>query len=244
MSKSVQSVVWELAGLLNDREADFEHVRWQELDLLEYINDAIMQAYLVRPQLFAHVEDMDLVPGSLQTLPEGCQLQNVMGSDGTANPARKLDDKMLAIYAGLACGACACGPYKLDGYGSSASDPNTFWVDPPVPDDGQVHTAKILCLQEPDEIVATLDGSGAVTGYVPPNLPIKGKLHNAVIEWSLYRAYSVDMESAQSDRKMQFHLRHFYEMLGLDSKITDKLLAEQMGKTRSTPTADTGSANA
>lgn len=241
MSKSVASVVAELAGLLNDRESGFEHVRWSELDLLEYINDAIMQAYLVRPPLFSHVETMPLKPGALQDVPEGCQLQKVLGVDGAAKPARKLDEAMLAIYSGLACGDCSCGPYKLDGYATNAADPNSFWVDPPVPDDGQEHTAQIQCLQEPEEITAVFDDEGRVIGYEPPNLPTKGKLHNAVIEWSLYRAYSVDMESPQSDRKMAFHLRHFYEMLGLDSKVTDKLLAEQMGKTKATPTASTGS---
>lgn len=239
MSKSVSSVIWELAGLLNDREVGFEHVRWSKADLLEYINDAIMQAFLVRPQLFSHVETMTLVPGSLQTVPEGCNLQKILGADGASSPARKLDENMLAIYAGLAC-ACSCGPYKIDGYSSNGSDPNSFWVDPPVPDDGEKHTATIQCMQEPDEIEAILDGNGNIIGFKPDTLQIKGKLHNAVIEWCLYRAYSVDMESPQSDRKMQFHLRHFYEMLGLDSKITDKLVAEQMGKTKATPTANTG----
>lgn len=242
MSKSVASVIWELAGLLNDREDGHEHVRWSKADLLEYINDAIMQAFLVRPQLFSHVEDVTLVPGALQTVPEGCQLQKVLGVDGSAKPARKLDETMLAIYSGLAC-ECSCGPYKLDGYASSAQDPNTFWVDPPVPDDGQEHKAQIQCLQEPEEITAVLDADGNIVGFEPADLPTKGKLHNAVIEWSLYRAYSVDMESPQSDRKTQFHLRHFYEMLGLDSKVTDKLIAAQAGKSMPTPNANTGSAS-
>lgn len=240
MSKSVQGLMDELAGLLNDREDGFEHVRWSQADLLEYINDAVMQAYLVRPQLFSHVETVDLVPGALQSVPDGCQLQKVLGVDGKTQPARKLNDAMLAIYSSLAC-ACPCTDYKLDGYASSASDPNTFWVDPPVPDDGSVHKAQIQCLQEPPEVEAVTDASGAIVGFSPDVLPIKGKLHNAVIEWSLYRAYSVDMESPQSDRKMQFHLRHFYEMLGLDSKVTDKLIAEQSGKVKQTPTANTGS---
>lgn len=239
MSKTVSSVISEVGGLLNDRETGFEHIRWTAADLLEYLNDAIMQAYLVRPQLFAHKETMDLVPGSVQTVPDGCQLQRVVGVPGDTKPARKLDESMLAIYGGLAC-ECSCSDYKIDGYAANATDPNGFYVDPPVPDDGKTHQAVILCLQAPSEVTATTDAAGVVT-YAPADMPIKGKLHNAVIEWMLYRGYSVDMESAQSDRKMTFHLRHFYEMLGLDAKITDKLVAEQMGKTKGqTPTANVG----
>jgi hypothetical protein len=239
MSKTVSGVIDEVAGLLNDRETGNEHVRWTEADLLEYLNDAIMQAYLVRPQLFAHKETVTLVPGSVQTLPDGCQMQKVIGVPGDNKPARKLDESMLAIYGGLAC-ECSCSTYKIDGYASNASDPNSFYLDPPVPDDGTKHEAVILCLQEPSEITATAGANGVLT-YAPADMPIKGKLHNAVIEWMLYRGYSVDMESAQSDRKMTFHLRHFYEMLGLDAKITDKLVAEQMGKIKGqTPTANVG----
>lgn len=239
MSKAVASVIDEVAGLLNDRESGFEHVRWSEPDLLEHMNDAIMQAYLVRPQLFAHTETVALVPGSRQTLPNGCTLQRVAGGAGSGastKPARKLDESLLAIYGDLAC-SCSCSGWNLDGFTSNASDPNTFYVDPPVPDDGQKHEATIVCLQEPSEITASKSADGSYT-YTPADLPIKGKLHNAVVEWMLYRAYSVDMESSQSDRKMAFHLRHFYEMLGLDAKIIDKMVNEQMGKTKGqTPTA-------
>lgn len=242
MSQAVADLLAEVAGLLNDREPGAEYVRWTKLDLLEYMNDGVMQAFLVRPQLFSHNETIDLVPGAAQTLPDGCNLQKMLGTDGETKPARKLDESMLAIYGGQSCN-CSCGPYKIDGYTSNPTDPNHFFVDPPVPDDGVTHKATITCLQEPKPVAAVVDGSGAVTDFNPADLSIKGKLHNAVIEWMLYRAYSVDMESPQSNNKMTFHVKHFYEMLGLDEKLTDKLVAEQMGKIKGqAPSVNVGGA--
>lgn len=234
MSNKVADILWEVAGLLNDREPGFEYVRWTKADLLEFMNDGIMQAYLVRPQLFTHNETFNLVPGALQTVPDGCQMQKLLATDGVAKPARTIDYEMYSVYAGFECG-CLCGPYQVDGVVQNPSDPNGFYVDPPVPNDGKTHTATIMCLGEPKEVSAVYDANGNIVGFDPETAPMKGKLHNAVVEWMLYRAFSIDIESQPSDAKMRFHLRHFYEMLGLDAKITDKLIAERLGKTKASP---------
>lgn len=244
MSSTVAQVLDEVGGLLNDLEPGFEHVRWSVSDLLEFYNDAAKQVYLLRPELFSHDEVIKLVPGSLQgPLPDGCLFQKVVATvtknaDGTTTTnsslTRKVDGALLAAFSGLECPAsCGVGSgtadYSVSGFSATSTDPNHFYVDPPVPDDGKDHSVKIICLQEPADIPASdianpvsdiasnkraVDMGGVGGTVIKPN-----KMHNAIVEWMLYRAYTVDMESQESDTEMRFHLRHFYDILGISAKV-------------------------
>jgi len=223
MAASAAALIVEAARLLNDAEPGYEHIRWTRADLLEYLNDAQRQVYLYRPELYARSEVFPLVPGTRQgPLPDGCQLQKVIGSTGDAGRARKVDDGLLQAFAGTGCmWACDENGYRVSGYSFTPQDPQAFFVDPPVPDDGQSYTVALVCQQCPEAItLADLDDAD------PRNdlLVTPARMHNALIEWVLYRAYSVDMESAQSFAKQQDHRKHFYAILGV-AETKERLVA-------------------
>lgn len=223
MAEFAAGLIIEVAHLLNDAEPGYEHIRWSRGDLLEYLNDAQRQVYLYRPELYAHTDVFALAPGARQgPLPDGCQLQKIIGSAGDTGRARKVDDGLLQAFADTGCAPVSvCGDYRVSGYSFTPQDPMAFFVDPPVPDDGQPYTVVLVCQQSPEAItLAHLDDAD------PRNdrLVTPARMHNALIEWMLYRAYSVDMESAQSFAKQEAHRQHFYAMLGV-SEAKERLVA-------------------
>jgi hypothetical protein len=229
MAEFAAALIVEVARLLNDAEPGYEHIRWTRADLLEYLNDAQRQVYLVRPELYAQTDVFALVPGARQgPLPDGCQLQKIIGSAGDAGRARKVDDGLLQAFADTGCAPVSvCGDYRVRGYSFTPQDPQSFFVDPPVPEDGQPYTVALVCQQSPEAItLAQLDDAD------PRNdrLVTPARMHNALIEWMLYRAYSVDMESAQSFAKQQDHRQHFYAMLGVSEAKERVVAVSQAGR--------------
>lgn len=229
MAEFAAALIVEVARLLNDAEPGYEHIRWTRVDLLEYLNDAQRQVYLYRPELYAQTDVFPLVPGARQgPLPDGCQLQKVIGSSGDAGRARKVDDGLLQAFADTGCTLVSvCGDYRVRGYSFTPQDPRAFFVDPPVPDDSQTYTVALVCQQCPAAItLADLDDAD------PRNdlLVTPARMHNALIEWMLYRAYSVDMESAQSFAKRESHRQHFYAMLGVSEAKERVVAVSQAGR--------------
>jgi hypothetical protein len=223
VSEFAADLIREVAALLNDAEPGYAHIRWTRADLLDYLNDAQRQIYLYRPELYAQTDVFALAPGTRQgPLPDGCQLQKIIGSTGEGGRARKVDDGLLQAFADTGCLPVSAGDdYRVRGYSFTPQDPMAFFVDPPVPDDGQTYTVALVCQQTPEPIVlAQLDDID------PRNdrLVTPARMHNALIEWMLYRAYSVDMESAQSFAKQQDHRQHFYAMLGV-SEAKERVVA-------------------
>lgn len=223
MSGYARHLILEVSRLLNDAEPGYAHTRWPREDLLEYLNDAQRQVYLYRPELYANTSELTLSPGARQgPLPEGCQLQKIIGSTGKADRARKVDDGLLQAFAGTGCAPISvCGDYSVRGYSFTPQDPMAFFVDPPVPEDGRTYSIVLVCQQAPEPItVAHLDDADPRNG----RLVTPARMHNALVEWMLYRAYSVDMESPQSFGKQDSHRQHFYAMLGV-SEVKERLVA-------------------
>ena len=233
MKDRASVVIVAVAKLLNDYEPGYEHIRWTRQDLLDYLNDAQAQLYVHRPSAFARSEVLALRPGSLQgPLPDGCQLQRVVGS-GDGSRARKVDDGLLQAFAGFGCKpGSAPMAYRVSGFSFNPEDATHFFVDPPVPDDGVVHSVTAICQQAP-RIIVTADLDAALPP--PPALPADqldtpGVLRNVLIEWMLYRAYSVDMESPQSSTKQALHLQTFNALLGIAERKATVVAASQSGR--------------
>lgn len=229
MSGHAADLIVAVSRLLNDAEPGYEHIRWTRADLLEYLNDAQKQVYLYRPELYAQTDVFALVPGARQgPLPGGCQLQKIIGSVGDVGRARKVDDGLLQAFADTGCAPVnVSDDYRVRGYSFTPQDPMSFFVDPPVPDDGRSCTVALVCQQAPEAItLAQLDDAD------PRNdrLVTPARMHNALVEWMLYRAYSVDMESAQSFAKQEAHRQHFYAMLGVSEAKERVVAVSQAGR--------------
>jgi hypothetical protein len=94
-------------------------------------------------------------------------------------------------------------------------DEKTFIVSPPVPA-GTPVKIKIQCYENP-KVGAAVDA-----------IPIDGKWHNAILEWMRYRALAVDEESTSSFTRAQFHLQHFYQIIGLSRDAINALVGKKM----------------
>jgi hypothetical protein len=226
-------VIVSVARLLNDYEPGYEHIRWTRLDLLDYLNDAQAQLYVLRPAAFTRSEAFVLRPGSLQgPLQDGCQLQRVVGS-GDGSRARKVDDVLLQAFAGFGCKpAPASAIYRVSGFSFNPEDAAHFFVDPPVPEDGAVHAVTVICQQVPRILTLAELDAALPSPPAPPadQLDAPGALRNSLIEWMLYRAYSVDMESPQSSAKQNLHLQTFNALLGIAERKATVVAASQSGR--------------
>lgn len=233
MTLRASEVIVSVARLLNDYEPGYEHIRWTRTDLLDYLNDAQAQLYVHWPGAFARALPYTLRPGSLQgPLPEDVQLQLLVGGDDGAR-ARKVDDGLLQAFAGAGCKpGRSPATYRVSGFSYNPEDRAYFFVDPPVPDDGVAYPVTLISQQAPPAITAAdLDAPlPAPPQPAADQLAVPGALRNALIEWMLYRAYSVDMESPQSSAKQALHLQAFNAMLGIVERKTMVVAASQSGR--------------
>lgn len=227
MDMHATTLIEEVAAILNDAEEGYEHIRWTREDLVNYLYDAELALYAAKPEAYGHDEAFTLRPGTRQgPLPDGCTLQKVIGTTGSSKRTRKVNDGMLQAFAGLSCkpNCDDGGEYAVSGFSFTPEDPSAFFVDPPVPDDGETHKVDITCLQEPTPLtVANLDDESTDVIKTP------SRLHNPLIEFMLYRAYSVDMESGQSHAKSATHYQNFKEMVGIAKTEKTRVAVSQAG---------------
>jgi hypothetical protein len=213
----VADLIIEVAQLLNDAEAGYEHTRWPKEELLEYGVDAITQIAMLRPESVAKTETVALQPGTKQALPDGAirfyRIEGTLDKDGRLIGQPIAKDVVAARLAAswfnqLDCVSTYHDDYVVSSFYFEEANPKTFYVSPPVPV-GKFISIAVNCALVPE----TLELEAA--------LPLGRQFHNAMIEWMLYRAFSKDQESATDSGHAQMHLKHFYDILGL-SKQADK----------------------
>lgn len=208
--KTGKELIDELLLLLNDAELGHESTRWGRDQLLEYANDAIPQIALIRPDVVSENTTLTLQPGSRQELPEDAfdlyRIDGVLDGNGNVISRPGESDREASIVAQTWFGALGChnssGPYVLTSYEFTPDDSTIFYVQPPVPPGKTV------------KIQANIGQLPAPFGE-DDKIPIDDRFHNAMIEWALYRAFSIDQESQTNAVYAENHKEHFYEMLKL-----------------------------
>lgn len=226
--KTAGDLAREVAQLLNDAEAGFEFTRWSSGELIEYANDACAQVAMLRPDVVADSEVIELKPGARQELPEGAhrfyRIEGTVDQYGRIVGQPSRTNGRAARVANTWFAALACprsGDYLVMSFQFDDANPTVFYVDPPVPP-GKPVKVSVSMARVPD----AFGEKDAV--------PMDARFHNAVIEWMLYRAFSKDQESATSTTHSASHKTHFYEMLGLsvkaDSRYSKRAGGEQDAK--------------
>lgn len=209
------SIIAEISALLNDAEEGFANIRWSVQEIQEYVNDALVQLALLKPEAFAKTVEMPLKAGSYQELPE--DIMQLIDLIGVKDAYGRIHGKPLrldtnasyvshAYFADLACQVAVNGRYVMRSYVFDPKNPQAIFVYPPVP------AGEELSLLV-NGVVVTQEGKGEVPR----------KWHNAVIEWALYRAFSKDTESPVNQQKGSQHLQHFYSILNLSTQAEDRL---------------------
>jgi hypothetical protein len=198
-----------IAGAANAL-SDEDHVTWTLGDLIRDINSAQQQIAILRPDASSAVQALQLVAGTKQSIPAGARrllgLTRNLGSDGNTpgKPITVVDREsldLLSLYWHSGTGKTAVQHFTYD-----ERTPEVFYVYPPVSATTAVHVEASI-----SEVPAAVANEG-------DELALNDIYQNAVLEWVLYRAFSVETDSQTSANEAAKHHRAFYEALGMKYK--------------------------
>lgn len=222
MAVSTLFLMDEVAKTLNDK--DF--VYWTSEDLLNYLNEAMVQTVILKPDASVTAKEYQLSTGVRQSLPDGSaafvdaaagtlpkamKLVKVvmnMGTDGLT-PGRAISiidmDMLAAIRPDW---ASKTGSPTAIHYMFSEADPKSFWVHPPQPATNQGYVF-VVYNSFPTPCVAYSE-----TEYVP----LSDEYAQTLMYYMLFKAYSKDTDSADANKSLQYY-DAFKTSLGLQQNV-------------------------
>lgn len=226
---SARQLVNEVSTYLVDQDPDAPFEHWSEDDLLSYFRLAVEIVASTQKDKFNKRVSLPLVEGILQTTPERCHdMTRVLGqSDAsgaiTSFPRRASMDGM-HLRGKIGCPDCYAKTdaqnYKVESWYYDENDPNTLYVEPPVPA-GANASLEIVCFVPP--VVDNLDSE----------VDLGSQLRPAIFELMLYYAYGVDTESVPSRDRSAAHLNSAFTLLGIDSRrMNNRYANTRMPETR------------
>lgn len=216
MTITVSSVVLEVSTQANDQGA-VPYTRWTQAMLVQYLNDALIQIGIYRPDAFSQTFDTALVAGAQQSLPAGFSFLKSVDSNAAASncPGSPITEANLDILRAFFKKPClpqgGDAFYRVVSYAYDQKNPQIFYVSPPVPDDN-VGT----------EVTMTAVGEAQTytTADITANTVIQmdQKYRNAIVAWMLYKVYEIDTESVSSRQTKLDNLDIFWKTLGINYK--------------------------
>ena len=201
MATTVRSILNRAASLLNDEE----FVRWEESELLEWLNDG-QRAVAKGPATDAYVlrDDITAVTGTVQSLPsDGIRLVDVVRT--SAGGAIQQSDYAIVDMLSSAWRAAATGP--AENYFYDERNPTQFEVYPP-----QVGGEFIEVVYNAQPGDATISG----------NIIISDMYADSLIDYVVYRGLSKDTEDASGElvRATAFY-KAFLVGVGFKDEVDD-----------------------
>lgn len=215
--KTLGEIVQHCSFQQNDQRPNREYSRWSRTIWVEYLNQALKEIMAYRPEAFTQWVEFPLVPGRVQTVPDGATIKGleVKLPDGAAKPLPEADGGLSVAFNAYNC--CVPAPvivnskivYNMRGWAQDPSDPNKFYVSPPVPPGATV------------TVSANVDG--ALTEYTLENwdqqVYLLDKYYNNLIDYMIGRSYQLDSESAVGQRDAHKRFYSFYQAMGVKYKM-------------------------
>lgn len=237
MAVTVKSLLTRAGVILHDTT----QVRWQDTELLGWLNDSQRELVLIRPDASIKNEDHNLSEGTKQTLPAGgIRLIDVIRNNTTStkNAVRVIDRNVLDAQqpAWHTSGANA----TVEHYMFDLRDPKHFYVYPAQP--AEVGTVELVYSSTPVDAVLSADavpavgsgdgtpGNDAAIPAIPEGqteITLDDIYANAMLDYILYRAYSKDADFAGNAQRALKHYEAFAASLGLKFQV-DKLIDPNM----------------
>lgn len=202
---TLDDIAREVAKLLldaSDCDSAYDFTRWSKNDLKHYAKDGIVMLASLRPDWFGELKTITLQPGRVQQISSTCEkLIKVIGVHGSVDAdspiASTVNDRLSGVFPSKCTKSVSAKDYKLLDYTIESKSDKIFYVNPPVPADGEVKL-DVICSSVPE----------MNDDYVIPN-----KMHNLIVEWMLYRAYLAQEEVDGAETTASLHLNYFYSML-------------------------------
>lgn len=213
----VSTIVAQVSKLLNDAD----RVRWPEIDLVYWVNEAIKQIVILMPDSNAVTQEIQLVAGTKQSLPaDGIRLIDVLRNTGVAgdvpsSPIRIVERDILDTL--LPNWHKDRSSLVAKNFVFDERNPKTFYVYPP----SRAQFIDVVYSKMPTTLVLADD------------LAMFDIYSASIINYLLYRAYAKDTEEGSEARSRSYQ-QSFYTSIGLfdqaDSKVKPNLFAPPRNK--------------
>jgi len=193
-------IINEVSRQLND----VGKITWIETSLLEYINSAVEVIASFRPDASSIITTMQMVAGTKQTLPASAlrllEVTRNMGSAGTTpgRVIRGVEHEAISLFNSNWHSQAQV--VEVKNYAYNEKNPRTFYVDPP--SDGTEFVEISI------SIVPTPVNDGQDV------LGLKDIYRMHVVQWCMFRAYSIEVDSASSQNRAAAHEKSFYQLMG------------------------------
>lgn len=199
-------VIDDVRKTLNDNS----EIRWTTDELISYLNAAMLQVALVRPDASAKTEAIQLVAGTKQSIPSGgLRLLDVirnMGTDGATPgyPVTPVDRTNLDLSNRL--WHKTAGKTAIKNFSFDEKTPKTFYCTPPVSSTTAVY-AEISYSDSPTPVTAVGD-----------TLPLDDVYRMPLHDWVLRMAFGKEIASSRSQALSARYENAFYQSLGIKSR--------------------------
>jgi hypothetical protein len=178
---------------------------------IKYLNASIRALVLVRPDAGAQTDNMQLVAGVLQRLPDTAlrmlDITRNMGIDGLTPGKIITPVKRQHIdYSNLLWPA-ATGDTEIDNFSYDKENPRIFYVTPPVDDTIPVYV-EIQVSQLPTPVVVPTDTLGINDIFFEP-----------LVQYMLYKAFVADDESVEFQKAITY-MQTFFSLLQVETAVS------------------------
>jgi hypothetical protein len=215
MAITVPQIIQDVSTQLNDQEPGFTFTRWTQLELLTYLNEALIEVANYRPDAYIATGLITLVAGSQQLLGVDVSFLVSLNSSGSGAlcpdaPITQVDLNLMRTFYKKPClPTGGAEEYRVRSWAYDAKNPLVFYVSPPVPAGNTTKVVMTVIAKASQFTSADLGGSP---------LDIDQKYYNALKYWMMARAYEVDTESSTSQAESERYRKQFYGALGVQYK--------------------------
>lgn len=199
MTILASEIISEASKQLND----VGKITWTDASYFEYITSAQEMIVSIRPDAYSLVTTMQMAAGSKQSLPATAlrllDIKRNMGTDGNT-PGRAVlpvEENALDLFAFN--WSAATQEAEVKNYVYDEKTPNTFYVDPPSDGTGWL---ELSISRVPPVITQDSDP-----------LVVKDIYRSHVLQWVMFRAYSIEVDSVSSRQRAAKHEDTFYQMM-------------------------------
>jgi len=212
----VTSIIARVRDLLQDNTTV---PRWSNANLLDAYNEALLAVVQNRPDVNSQVITFACQAKAMQTLPAGTYrlldvISNPSTGRGVQETTRRTMDSLLPLWTTMM-------GTEVEQYIYDQKSPAIFYVYPTPEAD---HRLNLLVSQAPVRVVIS-DFVNDTTVFALDELWL-----NPVINYMLFRAYSMDMETEANMQQAQNYLAMFANDLGLKWNTDQMFRQELQGK--------------
>lgn len=215
---SAQEIIDKASIILQDKD----HIRWPTSELLGWISDGQREIATFCPESNTVVGDITLAGGTRQSLPSAgiCLIAIVRNtSPGSTNAIRLVDRAVMdAQIPDWHAPTTTGGTDKIQNYMFDRRSPALFYVYPSAKENVTVEAIY-------SKMPATFSTASAT-------LEIKAQYHNALLDYTLYRAYLKDAEYTQNAERAQLHYQAYTAVITGKETVDASVEPSPAGSTR------------